>query len=193
MEALLKKQTRLNPEFNLNDGRLTELCQQEDASGQEVLYNRYANTMYRICLRYLKDENDAEDIMITGFVKVFSKIHTFEYRGAGSLEGWIKRIMVNECLMVLRKKKFEKVGLDTVSNFLDDGVQVDSHLHAEEIFKAVQNLPNGYRTVFNMYAIEGYSHKEIGEQLGINENTSKSQLSKARSSLKKTLVKLGLV
>lgn len=193
MEALLKKRIVPNPDFNLDDGRLTELCQQEDASGQEVLYNRYANTMYRICLRYMKDENEAEDMMITGFVKVFSKIHTFEYRGAGSLEGWIKRIMVNECLMVLRKKKFEKVGLDSVSNFIDNGVHVDSHLHAEEIFKVVQNLPNGYRTVFNMYAIEGYSHKEIGKQLGINENTSKSQLSKARSSLKKTLVKLGLV
>lgn len=193
LEALLHKLTVPNPEFNLDDGRLTELCQQEDASGQEVLYNRYANTMYRICLRYMKEENEAEDMMITGFVKAFSKIHTFEYRGPGSLEGWIKRIMVNECLMVLRKKKFEKVGLDTVSHFLDNGVHVDSQLHAEEIFKVVQNLPNGYRTVFNMYAIEGYSHKEIGKQLGINENTSKSQLSKARSSLKKTLVKLGLV
>lgn len=193
MEALLKKRTVPNPEFNLDDGRLTELCQQEDPSGQEVLYNRYATVMYRLCLRYMKDETEAEDMMITGFVKAFSKIHSFEYRGTGSLEGWIKRIMVNECLMILRKKKFEKVGLDKVSHFLDNGVHVDSHLHAEEIYKAVQNLPNGYRTVFNMYAIEGYSHKEIGLQLGINENTSKSQLSKARSSLKKTLNILGLV
>lgn len=176
----------------MDDGRLTELCQSDDASGQEALYNRYVNIMFRTCLRYMKEEEEAEDIMITGFVKVFSKITTFEYRGKGSLEGWIKRIMVNECLMALRKRKHEKVGLDTISNFLDNGTQIDSHLHAEEIFKAVQNLPKGYRTVFNMYAIEGYSHKEIGEKLGINENTSKSQLSKARSSLKKTLYKLGL-
>ncbi len=177
----------------MDDGKLTELCQRNDPAGQEALYNRYVHAMFRTCLRYLKEKEEAEDIMITGFVKVFAKINTFEYRGNGSLEGWMKRIMVNECLMLLRKKKYEKVGLDTLSNFLDNGLQVDSKLHAEEIFKAVQNLPKGYRTVFNMYAIEGYSHKEIGEKLGINENTSKSQLSKARASLKKTLLKLGLV
>jgi RNA polymerase sigma factor (sigma-70 family) len=192
LEALLKHRTISNPEFNLDEGKLTELCQLEDAFGQEILYNRYANIMHRTCLRYLKNDTDAEDIMITGFVKVFSKIDLFDYRGAGSLEGWIKRIMVNECLMVLRKKKYERVSLDSVNNFLDNGIHVDSQLHAEEIFKVVQNLPNGYRTVFNMYAIEGYSHKEIGERLGINENTSKSQLSKARSSLKKSLFRLGL-
>lgn len=192
MEALLTKRIFPNPDFNVDDGRLTELCQNDDASGQEALYNRYVNTMFRTCLRYMKEQEEAEDIMVTGFVKVFSKITSFEYRGKGSLEGWIKRIMVNECLMALRKRKHEKVGLDSISNFLDNGIQIDSQLHAEEIFKAVQNLPKGYRTVFNMYAIEGYSHKEIGEKLGINENTSKSQLSKARSSLKKTLYKLGL-
>jgi len=193
LEALLNKTKILNPDFNLDDGKLTELCQANDSYGQEVLYNRYVHIMLRLCLRYMKEELESEDIMITGFVKVFSKINTFEYRGVGSLEGWIKRIMVNECLMALRKKKYDKVGLDHVSHFLDNGIQIDSQLHAEEIFTAVQNLPRGYRTVFNMYAIEGYSHKEIAEKLNINENTSKSQLSKARGSLRKSLIKMGLV
>ncbi|MFY0654777.1 MAG: sigma-70 family RNA polymerase sigma factor [Cyclobacteriaceae bacterium] len=180
-----------NPEFSLDDERITKLCQRNDPQGQEVLYNRYVNTMLRTCLRYMKEETEAEDIMIGGFVKVFSKIGLFEYRGNGSLEGWIKRIMVNECLMSLRRKKYDSVGLDNMHNMLDNGVKLDSNLYAEEIYTAVRMLPKGYRTVFNLYAIEGYSHKEIGEKLGINENTSKSQLSKARASLKKALIKIG--
>lgn len=134
---------------------------------------------------------EAEDAMTTGFVKVFSKIEMFEYRGKGSLEGWIKRIMVNECLMVLRRKKHDMVEIDKMANFLPSSIALDSHLIEEEIMNQIQALPNGYRTVFNMYVIEGFNHKEIGEKLGISENTSKSQLSKARASLKKSLIKIG--
>lgn len=177
----------------MDEGRLTTLCQSQDPSGQEELYNRYVNTMIRICLRYMQNEQEAEDMVVCGFVKVFKNIDKFEFRGVGSLEGWVKRIMVNECLMSLRKKKKEKVGLDKVENHIHNGVSIDGRLNEEEIYKAVQALPTGYRTVFNMYAIEGYSHKEIADKLGISENTSKSQLSKARGSLTKKLTKLGII
>ena len=193
MKALESRVSTVNPEFNLDDRTLTTRCKQQDSSAQEVLYNRFVNAMMRICLRYMKDESEAEDAMITGFVKVFSKIDSFEYRGTGSLEGWVKRVMINECLMALRKRKMEKVDLDKFTNLLPDQTNHDSNLNAEAIFEAVQRLPRGYRTVFNLYAIEGYTHKEIGIKLGINENTSKSQLSKARSSLQKTLLKLGML
>jgi len=177
----------------LDDRRLTEMCQANDAFGQRTMYDRYVNTMCRLCMRYLADDMEAEDAMITGFVKVFSKIGTFEYRGKGSLEGWLKRIMVNECLMVIRRKKHEIIGIDKVSNYLHASTNLDTSLFAEEIIETIQRLPQGYRTVFNMYVIEGYNHKEIGHKLGINENTSKSQLSKARNSLRKSLTKLGVL
>jgi len=192
LEALIKQGVIINPEFDLKEELLTQLCQKNDAKAQEVLYNRYANMMMRICLRYLKEEQASEDVMIGGFVKIFNKISLFEYRGVGSLEGWMKRIMVNESLMALRKRKKELVGLESVYHKSVDA-NIISTFSREDIFRVVQNLPNGYRTVFNMYAIEGYSHKEIANKLNISENTSKSQLSKARASLKKTLAKLGMI
>lgn len=135
---------------------------------------------------------EAEDVVTEGFVKVFSKINTFEYRGARSFEGWIKRIMVNESLMALRKKKHVQVDID---NFVDieSGLMTGSQLEYNEIIKVIHKLPKGYRTVFNMYVIEGYSHKEIANKLQISENTSKSQLSKARASLLKSLKKIDII
>lgn len=192
LEALLKQEVFINPEFNLKEELLTELCQKNDSKAQEVLYNRYANMMMRICLRYMKEEQEAEDVMIGGFVKIFNKISLFEFRGAGSLEGWMKRVMVNESLMALRKRKKELVGLEVIHSRSEEA-NILSSFSQEDIFKVVQNLPKGYRTVFNMYAIEGYTHKEIANKLNISENTSKSQLSKARSSLKKSLTKLGMI
>ena len=191
MEALLIKKSYTNNSAKLDDLRLTEMCKANDAFGQRAMYDTYVNTMCRLCMRYLADEMEAEDAMITGFVKVFSKINTFEYRGKGSLEGWVRRIMVNECLMVIRRKKHEIIGIDQVSNYLQSHANLDSNLFAEEIINTIQKLPQGYRTVFNMYVIEGFNHKEIGVKLGISENTSKSQLSKARNSLKQSLTKLG--
>ena len=192
LEAFTIQKNSVKPEFNVTEALLTELCQKNDAKAQQILYNRYANVMMRICLRYMKEEQSAEDIMIGGFVKVFSKISTFEFRGTGSLDGWIKRIMVNESLMALRKRKKELVGLEVVHQKSEEA-NIESIFNREDIFKIVQNLPKGYRTVFNMYAIEGYSHKEIATHLSISENTSKSQLSKARSSLKKSLLKMGMI
>src|SRR5688572_8100290 len=139
--------------------------------------------MMGVCLRYLKNEMDAEEMMINGFVKVFQNIDKFENKG--SFEGWVRKIMVNESLMHLRKKEplhlaIEKdhLQVSTQANAFDD-------LAGEEIMQLLHELPAGYRTVFNLYAIEGYSHKEIAEMLNITEGTSKSQLSKARGMLQR--------
>ncbi|MEO9804855.1 MAG: sigma-70 family RNA polymerase sigma factor [Reichenbachiella sp.] len=190
-QALNNQGYILNHNQILDDSQLTDLCKAKDELAQKALYDKYANKMMRTCLRYLNDEMEAEDAMIDGFMKVFSKIETFEFRGKGSLEGWIKRIMVNESLMLIRKRKMDQVELDKVHNLSSNHATVESELMEETIVNVIQKLPNGYRTVFNMYVIEGYSHKEIGEKLNISENTSKSQLSKARASLSKSLTQIG--
>jgi len=172
---------------NLEEKELITLCKNNDARAQEKLYDLYAIQMFRVCYRYVNSETEAEDIMIKGFVKVFQKIQTFEYRGQGSLKGWIKRIMINESLMVLRKTQLDTNPISEQAYQVASPAELDEHLIAEDIYKIVKNLPNGYRTVFNLFAIEGYSHKEISDLLNISINTSKSQLSKARALLKKTL------
>jgi len=179
-------------EKNVNDERLIQGCKKGSQSAQRDLYDRFSNKMLRICLRYVKNEFDAEDVIVKGFMKVFSHIGKFEYRGAGSLEGWIKRIMVNESLMFLRKKNNFNLVSSQEAAAVESEATADKKLAAEDIYALVMQLPTGYRTVFNLYAIEGYSHKEIGEMLEISENTSKSQLSKARSALKVLLSKNGI-
>ncbi len=170
----------------MKEEELIQQCKDGLSTGQEVLYNQCANMMFRLCFRYLHEENEAEDAMIKGFVKVFNNIHKFDYRGKGSLNGWIKRIMVNECLMELRKRKM-------LTSPLDNSLQVEveaealSHLGAEHIYNLISQLPNGYRTVFNLHVVEGYPHKEIAEKLNISENTSKSQLSKAKAMLRRLI------
>ena len=144
--------------------------------------------MYHTCIRYLPDQMEAEDAVTEGFVKVFGKIHTFEYRGKGSLEGWIKRIMINESLMILRKKKHVHVDINQFID-MESGLMTDTQLEYKEILKVVYALPNGYRTVFNMYIIEGYSHKEISEMLEISDGTSKWHVSFARKSLQAMIKK----
>lgn len=191
LQALNNKGYISNQYQILDDSQLTDLCKAKDEVAQKTLYDKYANKMMRTCLRYLNDEMESEDAMIEGFVKVFSKIDTFEFRGKGSLEGWIKRIMVNESLMLLRKRKMDQVELDKVHHLSSDKANAESQLMEETIVEVIKELPNGYRTVFNMYVIEGYSHKEIGQRLNISENTSKSQLSKARASLSKSLTEIG--
>lgn len=176
----------------MEEGEIVKRCQANDAEAQRILYEKYADKMYGICFRYLSEETSAEDAVTEGFLKVFEKIQYFEYRGKGSLTGWIKRIVVNESLMILRKRKHKLVDIDCSSE-KENGQNIDQSLLEEDIISEIRKLPKGYRTVFNLYAIEGYSHKEIGEKLGISENTSKSQLSKARASLMKSLVKIGAI
>jgi RNA polymerase sigma-70 factor (ECF subfamily) len=140
-------------------------------------------------MRYMGKQDVAEDLMISSFMRIFEKIDT--YKGEGNFEGWMRRIVVNQCLSELRKQRNMYVAISMEEAVaMPDINLLESHLAAEELLQLVTDLPIGYRTVFNLYAIEGYSHKEIAEQLGINENTSKSQLSRARVHLQQALKKM---
>lgn len=156
-----------------------------EAKAQKMVYDKYAGVMLGICLRYLRNYMDAEEVMLTGFVKVFQHIGQFENKG--SFEGWIKRIMVNEALGVLRKKEPLHVTIEKDILQVATGANAEQDLATADLLQLLHNLPAGYRAVFNLYAIEGYSHKEIGELLDISEGTSKSQLSKARAMLQRRL------
>lgn len=164
-----------------SESALVQACLQSDRQAQHALYARYAGPMLRVCKRYLNDAFEAEDALMEAFVKVFGKLA--EFQGKGSLEGWIRRIVVNEALMKLRQQKSwtmeaypeqEKIGLPP------EGLEP---LAAEEILNLIARLPLGYQTVFKLYALEGYAHAEIAEMLGISEGTSKSQLARARQLL----------
>jgi len=170
---------------------LIESCKRGNRISQQQLYNQYAAKMLALCRRYVPGSAEAEDILIRGFLTVFERIGQF--RNEGSFEGWIRRIMVNEALGFLRKQKslfmyseIEVAGIEAGTSY------TDSSLHTEDLLNLVASLPDGYRTVFNLYAIEGYSHKEIAEMLGISEATSKSQLSRARELLRNKIYQSGV-
>ena len=154
-----------------------------------MLFNSYAPLFKSICLRYMKNEVDAEDALIKGFYKIFKNLHSF--KGEGSLEGWMKRIVVNECLMLLRKNHNINmmVAIDDASVMNSLKVDFVDNLTYKEVLALLDELPVGYRTVFNMYVIEGYKHREIGEKLGISINTSKSQLILAKKKLQQLVKK----
>ncbi len=158
------------------------------ASAQKGLYDRLAPKMLGVCRRYINDHEEAEHVMIGGMVKVFEKLDQF--REEGSFEGWVRRILVNECLMYIRKNRgmsLESEGNESESLL----VEVDpTMLEAEDLLKLIGTLPVGYKAVFNLYAIEGYSHAEIAKMLDVSENTSKSQLSRARKWLQVRLVEM---
>lgn len=167
--------------------RLISKCREHDGKAQKALYDKYASKMLGVCMRYIKDNDQAEDVMITGFVKVFEKIDQF--KSEGSFEGWLRRIMVNQSLSFIRKNKGMYLEVDIeAADREPDYKSLNDNLEAQDLLNLINNLPTGYQTVFNLYAIEGYSHKEIAEQLGISENTSKSQLSRARTLLQKQLI-----
>lgn len=173
--------------YRAKEDELIKGCLRRDSSAQKHLYDTYSSKMYGLCYRYVKDSMEAEDVLVTAFMKVFDKIQQF--KGDGSFEGWIRRIVVNEALTYLRRNR--SMYLETELEQADrepDYNALSDHLEAEDLLKMIQELPSGYRIVFNLYAIDGYSHKEIAEQLGISENTSKSQLSRARTYLQKVLV-----
>lgn len=172
-----------------SENDLIRACIKQDGKAQRAVYDKYAPIMYPICRRYVKESGDAEDVMISGFMKVFDKMHT--YSGQGSLGAWIRRIMINESLGHLRRNKTMYLEVDMAAADLQpDLQQTHDHLQTADLLKMVCELPMGYRTVFNLYAIEGYSHKEISQLLGISENTSKSQLSRARRQLQQKLLKI---
>ncbi|GJM62259.1 DNA-directed RNA polymerase sigma-70 factor [Persicobacter diffluens] len=159
-------------------------CRKGDQLQQRKLYEQSAPKMLSVCRRYIADEMEAESVMVQAFLKVFQKIDSF--KGEGDLEAWIRKIMVNESLMYLRKNKHLQLFVEVEEVHQYEWVEgADANLHAEALLQMIQELPSGYRTVFNLYAIEGYSHQEIAEQLNISVNTSKSQLSRARAMLQK--------
>ena len=175
------------------DDNLLELCKKGDRAAQEKLYRLYSPVMLGICLRYAKNRHEAEDIMQEGFIKVFTNLSGF--RGEGSFEGWIKRIMVNTSLnnyykakKTITDKNFDDIRETEIVNE-DDSIQ-DLKYSQSEMLEAIQQLPEGYKQVFNMYVFEKYKHREIADLLDISVNTSKSQLSKARTHLKNTLLQL---
>lgn len=171
----------------INDQLIIE-CQNGDTKAQKMLYNALAQKMFIICYRYIKNKEDAEEILSDGFIKIFKNISRVESKEIRSIEIWIKKIMVNECLMFLRKKKMLFYSEEEAQD-IGDGNPVYEKFEAEEIFNLIVSLPVGYRTIFNLYAIEGYSHKEIAQQLQITESTSRSQLAKGRSVLKELMVR----
>lgn len=170
----------------MKDQSIIQLCRNGDRKAQRTLYDRFQGHMFRVCFRYVREQQEAEDILCKGFHKVFQHIAQFEDRGEGSLQKWISRIMVNEALMYLRKHKLEMVSEDA-AQAIPSGTRSDQSLDAEYLYNMIRMLPLGYRTVFNLFAIEGYSHQEIATELGISEGTSKSQLSKARAMLQEML------
>jgi len=154
---------------------------------QRQLYETYKVAMFRICLRYANDRMEAEDMLQDGFIRVFIDLKQFS--GKGAFGGWVRKVMVNACLMHIRKnKKFQyNTTLEVVADTHQSDAEIYSRLGAETLTKLIQQLPTGYRIVFNLFVVEGYSHKEIADQLNINVNTSKSQLSKAKASLRRKL------
>lgn len=168
-----------------NDELLTRLRDQ-DRAAQKWLYERYSPLMFSVCKRYLRSREDAEEALVSGFYKVYAQIES--YTGAGNFEGWIRRIMVNECLMILRKNQPLVFPGDEahISNQADD-FSIESDISAREILELLDLLPPGYRTVFNLYVLEGFKHIEIAETLGISINTSKSQLILAKEKLRNLL------
>lgn len=170
----------------LSEEQLLTGCQRNDRTAQQQLYACYSGKMYALCCRYVKNKMEAEDVLVTAFTKVFDKIDQF--KSEGSFEGWIRRIVVNEALTWIRKNRslFLETDLEK-ADFEPDYDKLSDHLEAEDLLRMIQALPTGYQLVFNLYAIDGYSHKEIAEQLNISENTSKSQLSRARVYLQKLL------
>jgi RNA polymerase sigma-70 factor (ECF subfamily) len=172
--------------YHAVDNELVEGCRKQDRHAQRFLFERFSGRMLALCCRYVKDRMDAEDVMVVAFTKVFDRIR--QYKGEGSFEGWVRRIMVNESLTYLRKNKSMYLETDIEAAEREpDYDKLGGELEAEDLRKLIADLPTGYRIVFNLYAIDGFSHQEIAQQLGVSENTSKSQLSRARAFLQKRL------
>lgn len=169
------------------ENEIIQLAIENNRFAQQKIYNKFSSKMLSVCRQYIKDIHQAEDVMITAFMKVFTHLNNFEKKG--SFEGWIRRIMVNECISHIRVQK--KVSfLEEEQYFEDSFNNIESQFSVEDIQFLIDSLPDGYKIIFNLYAIEGYKHREISTMLGINEGTSKSQLSHARKILKEQIVTL---
>lgn len=172
---------------NIPESDLIKGCIAGDRRMQEELYRRFAPKMYAVCLRYANNADDAQDLLQEGFIKVYRNLHRF--RGEGSFEGWIRRVFVNTSIEHFRKKSahLSSVSEKEEATIEDTDITALDTLAEKDIVSIIQELSPGYRTVFNLYVVEGYSHKEIGEMLGISEGTSKSQLARAKAILQKRI------
>lgn len=171
----------------VNTKDLIEKCRSGDSAAQRQLFKTLSAPMMGVCLRYLKSQEDAEDVLSEGFFKMFRGLAKFKFQGEKPFFGWVKTIMVNECLMKLRKDK--DIRVVAINEEIDQSLNASAleNLAVEDILKLIKLIPVGYRTVFNLYEVEGYNHKEIGELLGVSTGTSKSQLFKAKKILKEIL------
>ncbi len=175
----------------MTEEELIRGCIREEATCQKAVFDRYASRMLGVCHRYARNAADAEDILQDGFIKVFDKIQQFKFEG--SFEGWIRRIMVNTALKKYSLRRYEKEVVGYEVKDRDEGSMEPpayAHLSQKDILDLVNNLPDGYRLIFNLYAIEGFQHEEIAEMLGIQPGTSRSQLVKARTMLQKQILQL---
>jgi RNA polymerase sigma-70 factor (ECF subfamily) len=170
-----------------SEKELVEQCLKGNPKSQEALYKQYAPRMYGVCMRYARNTLEADDILQEGFIKVFNFLK--DYRQQGSLEGWIRRIVVNTAINYYRSKihEWDEVNIEKVSGSPNLETSEIDNLSRDELLAQIQKLPEGYRLVFNLYVIEGYNHPEIGRLLNISENTSRSQLSRARASLREKI------
>jgi RNA polymerase sigma-70 factor (ECF subfamily) len=173
---------------NYSDRELIDGCIAFDRQCQENLYRRFANKMYNVCLTYSETEEEAADVLQEGFIKVFRKIDHFRFEG--SLEGWVRRIIINTALEIHRKKTIEKNYILSYSmEFDEEPEDVLVSFDAQDIIALINGLPFKAQIILKLFAIEGYNHKEIAEMMGISEGTSKSQLNRARSLIKQTMLK----
>ncbi|TAE65834.1 MAG: RNA polymerase sigma factor [Bacteroidetes bacterium] len=173
----------------ITEAELVKGCKKNNPKIQRQLYETYSGRMLAICRRYIKHTDEAEEIMVNGFLKIFEKIGQFKEEG--SFEGWMKKIMVFESLNHLRKQKMVFVEVEAAQyNENIDYTNAQTNLEVQDLMNLLDELPPGYRAVFNLYAIEGYSHQEIADMLQISESTSKSQLSRAKAHLQKKVLDL---
>jgi RNA polymerase sigma factor (sigma-70 family) len=172
---------------NMSEEQMIKECLKNNPLAQKTLYNKLGPKMMGVCLRYMTNLEEAQDVLQDGFIKVFDKLGA--YSGAGSFEGWVRRIFVNTALDAIRKNKHLKyqAQIDDTAFALKSNDFIFETLIAEDLIKVLQELPMGYKTVFNLYAIEGYSHKEIAKKMNVTISTSKSQFSRAKAMLREKI------
>ena len=174
----------LQPPITMTDEQIASGCKSSDAIAQKALYDKFSRKMFGVCLRYAKGREEAEDFLQEGMITVFQRISSFNQDG--SLEGWVRRVLVNTCLEHLRKQKLQWVNIDEVEEGAEDGFTMEK-INIKDLLEVINALPTGFKAVFNLYAIEGFTHKEIAEMLLISEGTSKSQYARAKAVLIKKI------
>ena len=170
--------------MNQAEHHIIKGCIKGDRHAQNQLYLKYKNQLYGICLRYARNREEAQDLLQEGFIRIYTDL--YQYRPIGSFYGWLRKVMVNVALQHIRRRKklFPVINIEEIAQIASEEEDVFVRFRTKALVNMIQRLPDGYRAVFNLYVIEGYSHKEIAEQLNISESTSKSQLSRAKSTLR---------